>query len=525
MRESRSTLAPGGGSRAVSGAISVPDLEFLHTIGRGAYGEVWLARSVTGALRAVKIVRRASFEDERPFLREFEGIRRFEPVSRSHPSQVDILHVGLGEGYFYYVMELGDDQDTSGQINPESYKPRTLKSDLQNRQRLPFEECVTIAVSLAAALQHLHDNNLAHRDIKPSNIIFVNGVAKLADVGLVTDFESTRSHVGTEGFVAPEGAGKMQSDIYSLGKVLYEMCTGKDRQEFPELPTDLREMPDREGIIELNAVIAKACRHNPEERYASAAAMRAELELLRSGKSLARLHLMQNRLKWAFRATAALAGLILALGAGWAYHARQSQSLLDLAEEKARLAEEKVKLAEENARLAEFQRLQLLDGGVVSTNGQIALFVSPGITNPANGHVYYLLGAARPIVALEQAKLLGGTLATVRSAEEQKWIYDTFSNWKSIPRNLMIGFAHPDPANGSKDRDARRNEFRWMSGEPVTYMNWGDEEPNMWEGMNERFVHMWAPGSIQPGRWNDFDNSIIILGAGNYGVAEVIPKK
>jgi hypothetical protein len=63
--------------------------------------------------------------------------------------------------------------------------------------------------------------------------------------------------------------------LFSLGKVLYEMSTGKDRQEFPELPTNLRELPEREGLVELNAVIARACRHDPRDRYASAAAMRA----------------------------------------------------------------------------------------------------------------------------------------------------------------------------------------------------------------------------------------------------------
>ena len=73
-----------------------------------------------------------------------------------------------------------------GQINPENYTPRTLKSDLQFHGRLPFEECVRIGLALTTALEHLHGNGLVHRDVKPSNIIFVNGVPKLADIGLVT---------------------------------------------------------------------------------------------------------------------------------------------------------------------------------------------------------------------------------------------------------------------------------------------------------------------------------------------------
>ena len=85
----------------------------------------------------------------------------------------------------------------------------------------------------------MHRHGLVHRDIKPSNIIFVNGIPKLADIGLVARAEATLSLVGTEGYLPPEGPGTAQADIFSLGKVLYEMATGRDRQEFPELPTNL----------------------------------------------------------------------------------------------------------------------------------------------------------------------------------------------------------------------------------------------------------------------------------------------
>ena len=326
----------------------VPDHELIRRIGRGAYGEVWIARTVTGAYRAVKIVHRQSFDHDRPFEREFEGIQKFEPVSRTHDSQVDILHVGRGEDYFYYVMELADDQATGGQINPDNYRPRTLKSDLLFHSRLSFEECVSIGIALTTALEHLHENGLVHRDVKPSNIIFVNGVAKLADIGLVTGVDTTRSYVGTEGFAAPEGPGTTQGDLFSLGKVLYEMSTGKDRQEFPELPTNLRELPEREGLLELNAVIAKACRHDPRDRYPNAAAMRADLELLQSGKSLARLHRMEKQLRTLRRTGLAVTLVGVLTLSGWLYQARQTRIVRELANTNARLAGEKDKLADEN---------------------------------------------------------------------------------------------------------------------------------------------------------------------------------
>ena len=89
---------------------SVPEHELLRSIGVGSYGEVWLARSVLGSLRAVKVVYRKSFDHDRPYEREFEGLKKFEPLSHARESQVDIFHVGRNDdaGFFYYIMELAD---------------------------------------------------------------------------------------------------------------------------------------------------------------------------------------------------------------------------------------------------------------------------------------------------------------------------------------------------------------------------------------------------------------------------------
>ena len=168
--------------------------------------------------------------------REFKGLQKFEPVSRTHESQVAVLHIGRNdqEGYFYHVMELADDQRTGPQIDPESYMPRTLSSELKAQARLPADQCLQIGLALTTALDHVHKYGLIHRDIKPSNIIFVNGRPKLADIGLVAAVDATCSFVGTEGYLPPEGPGTPQGDLYSLGKVLYEASTGKDRRDFPE---------------------------------------------------------------------------------------------------------------------------------------------------------------------------------------------------------------------------------------------------------------------------------------------------
>jgi WD40 repeat protein len=296
---------------------SIPDHELLRMIGRGSYGQVWLARNVMGAYRAVKAVYRSAFEHERPFEREFEGIQKYEPVSRTHESQVDILHVGRNEqaGYFYYVMELADDQQTGQQINPGTYAPKSLKSELYRRTRLPLEECLHIGLSLTTALDHLHKHGLVHRDVKPSNIIFINEIPKLADIGLVASLDATMSFVGTAGYLPPEGPGTPQADIYSLGKVLYELCTGRDRQDFPELPTEWQEFVDQQGLLEFNAVLMKACATDVRKRYQTAADMHADLALLQAGKSVKRLRTVERRLALITRIGLAAAALsVLAVG-------------------------------------------------------------------------------------------------------------------------------------------------------------------------------------------------------------------
>lgn len=286
----------------------IPDHEVLRKIGGGAYGEVWLARGVTGAMRAVKIVYREDFSDERTFEREFEGILRFEPISRDHRGFVNILHVGRSDEqteFYYYVMELGDDAHSEGEINPVEYEPRTLRTDMlrANGSPLPTYFCIETGRRLAEALSELHERGLTHRDVKPSNVIFVDGKAKLADIGLVAA-KDQRTFVGTEGFVPPEGPGSEQADIYSLGKVLYEMATGMDRLQFPELPNEGPGEDYRKKWIRLNRLICDIC----EPRIAK--------RKIKTGKELAETlgHLQRGRnapKKVPFFAKAALMLLLL----------------------------------------------------------------------------------------------------------------------------------------------------------------------------------------------------------------------
>jgi len=263
---------------------SVPDHSLLKCIGSGAYGQVWLAQDVIGSYHAVKFVLRESFTSATPFEREFQGIHHFTPISRMHPGFVHILHVGRNDpaGYFFYIMELGDDEATGQTIVPAAYVPKTLSRMIHQQGRLQPAACLLLGLELSSALEFLHQHQLIHRDIKPSNIIFVHGKDKFADVGLVTQISAAAPHttyLGTVGYIAPEGPGSPAADLYSLGKVLYEASMGLDPARFPDLPTEAIHAVDP-CMRGLKRIILKACESKPEDRYQDARILYHDLQAL-----------------------------------------------------------------------------------------------------------------------------------------------------------------------------------------------------------------------------------------------------
>ncbi len=253
---------------------NIRDHETIRMIGRGAFGEVWMARSVTGTLRAVKVVWREDYDQPEGFEREFEALKHYEPLSRKHPGLVDVLQVGRSdtEGFYYYVMELADDLERGRDIDPATYRPHTLTAQMKRDKQLSADACLKLGVNIAEGLHFLHQNQLIHRDVKPSNLIFINGQCSLADIGLVT-LLGQRTFVGTEGFMAPEGPGTTASDIFSLGMVLYEASTGKDRLDFPDLPSYRESGSSLLLWRRLQDVICVACATKAGQRYASAEEM------------------------------------------------------------------------------------------------------------------------------------------------------------------------------------------------------------------------------------------------------------
>ena len=305
--------------------VEIPEHELLRCIGTGSYGHVWLARSTTGAWRAVKVVCRDLFLDDRPFEREWTGVRRFEPVSRESDAFVDVLQTGRSAdgSQFYYVMELADDvRDDAGEArggagphggDVAGYVPRTLSRALKEGGAMPVEECLVLGQHLARGLVCLHEAGLLHRDIKPSNIVFVGGQPRLADIGLVTDVGEARSFVGTEGFIPPEGPNSPQADLYGLGKVLYAAMTGLDRMQYPRVPPGFGVGTDGKRLLELNAVVLKACAARPEDRYPSAQALADDMDRVIAGQSVRTVHRIRAGARSGHSRRWALAAVVMAV--------------------------------------------------------------------------------------------------------------------------------------------------------------------------------------------------------------------
>lgn len=339
----------------------IRDHETLRLIGRGAFGEVWLARSVTGVLRAVKVVWREDYDRPEAFEREFEALKRFEPVSRRHEGLVPVLQVGRNEqeGFYYYVMELADDVERGRDIDPATYQPHTLALQMRREQRVTAEACVRLGATIAEGLEHLHRHQLIHRDVKPSNLIFIDGICRLADIGLVA-LLGQRSFVGTEGFVAPEGPGTTAADIFSLGMVLYEASTGKDRLDFPDLPS----APEGTGVRlemwrRLQDVICTACAPKARQRFVNA----QEMALALRGEPLP----SSRKLLWTWAAAGAVA-LLLAVGLGmWLARSHSAQETLALRRDEPRL------------------KIVTTPAGAVVYAGEERLGVTPLALEPAEG--------------------------------------------------------------------------------------------------------------------------------------------
>ena len=257
--------------------------QLLERIGGGGMAEVFLAEDTLLTRRvAVKILRSQYTSDE-------DFVVRFRQEARaaarlSHPNIVSIFDVGCAEDTHYIVMEY-----VSGE---------TLKDYIKREGPLSPQIVLELAYQVAAALKHAHDNKIIHCDIKPHNILISrDGLAKVTDFGIARAVSSQTSTqvagvMGSVHYLSPEQARgygvDAQSDIYSLGVVMYEMLSGAPPFDGPSAISiamkHLQEQP--RSLVEtapatpkaLISLVQKAMAKKPQERFANAQALLQELE-------------------------------------------------------------------------------------------------------------------------------------------------------------------------------------------------------------------------------------------------------
>lgn len=226
---------------------------------------------------------------------------RFEKEARNvarlkHPNIVqvyDFEYDAINESY-YMVMEL---------IEGPTLKERLFEMTTAN-ERLPIEETLRIVHDAGSALAYAHRQNMIHRDVKPANLMLdSDGRVVLTDFGIAkivtgVQFTASGGMVGTPAYMAPEQglgeAGDERSDIYSLGVILFQLCTGKlpFEAETPlatilkhlnePLPSPREWNPELSEDIEL--IIMKAMAKEPDDRFETAEAMTQQIAALRSGQ-------------------------------------------------------------------------------------------------------------------------------------------------------------------------------------------------------------------------------------------------
>lgn len=269
-----------------------------RVLGRGGMAQVYYGQDVKLQRPvAIKVID-ARYRDNPQYARRF--VTEARAVARwRHENIIQIYYADDQDGLYYYVMEAIDGPDLASVLN--NYAARG--------EKLPHAEVLRIGKSIASALDYAHKQGIIHRDVKPSNVFLSkDGRVVLGDFGLALDLNqgSSGEAFGSPHYISPEQARRSidavpQSDLYSLGVILYEMLTGV--VPFDDLsPTSValqhltQDPPPPRTInpqlnAETEAVLLKALSKNPKDRYPTGAALMDALE-----KALAKPASTQERI-------------------------------------------------------------------------------------------------------------------------------------------------------------------------------------------------------------------------------------
>lgn len=256
--------------------------QIIKSIGEGGMANVYLAYdTILDRNVAVKVLRGDLSSDEK-FVRRFQR-EALAASSLTHPNIVEVYDVGEDNGEYYIVMEY--------------IEGKHLKNLLKKRGKLTLSEAVDIMLQITDGMAAAHDSYIIHRDIKPQNIMILeNGLVKITDFGIAmamnaTQLTQTNSVMGSVHYLPPEQASgqgsTLQSDIYSMGIVMFELLTGELpfkgdnaveialkhlKEPIPDIREKLPNVPNS-----IYNIIKRATAKNPKNRYHDAREMHEDL--------------------------------------------------------------------------------------------------------------------------------------------------------------------------------------------------------------------------------------------------------
>lgn len=257
------------------GKILAERYELIEKIAEGGMAKVFRGRDLLLKRTVAVKVLKDQMTGDAGFVRRFKREAQ-SAAALSHPNIVNIFDVGEDDGTYFMVMEFVDGKN--------------LKEYIREKGRLPVPEAAYIARQIAEALEQAHAAGVVHRDIKPQNILFPkDGKVKVTDFGIAIAGDGATLTVGDHiigsvQYISPEqargGLAGKQSDLYSLGIVLYEMVTGKVPYD-GESPVAVAMKHIQEPIVPprhlvssipepLERIILKAVQKDPSLRYVSA---------------------------------------------------------------------------------------------------------------------------------------------------------------------------------------------------------------------------------------------------------------
>ena len=275
-----------GAMRFEVGEIVNGRYEIVESLGQGGMNDAFKARDLqTGQLVVLKVPFTSLIGDPATYSRYQ---RELEIGKRLHHPNIQQL---LEEGRI--------DRGSAPYLVLEYVDGVLLREYLRQHAPLSSEEAIGITVQLADALQYCHEHGVIHRDLKPENILVQpDGTVKLVDFGIALlqgarrlTFRRLTTGFGTPDYMAPEQVqgdrGDARTDVYALGVMLYEMLTADvpyhgdsplsvmSQRVTTDAPLLRRKCPNCPP--ELEAIVWRALRREPPERYASMAAVRNDL--------------------------------------------------------------------------------------------------------------------------------------------------------------------------------------------------------------------------------------------------------